>query len=606
MITVIQNNNIYEIRFPYDPVLIELVKNVPGRWWEDKQKMWTIPKDKLGFLINQLKGTPYESQLYIQSNENLNKNETLDATTVIPDIDISDVNFRVADGLYPFKHQLDCMRFTKWRQQNGYKSGYILGDQPGCGKTLQVMNVGLYNRDRKKSKHCLIICCVNTAKYNWEADILKHTNGEEVPYVLGTRFKRDKVTKRYDTVSADKLKDLQTGHMYGDVNQPELPYFLIVNIEVFRMKQGKVYSFTKEIIKWINEGKIDLIAIDEIHKNASPSSMQGQQLLKIKQGISQPVEWIPMTGTPITSRPTDVFLPLRLIDGHNNNSYYMWCKEFCVYGGFGNHEIVGYKNIDKLKAMLQPNMLRRLKKDVLDLPPKLYHTEYIENTEYQRKLYKQFQEEIKKSRKSIITAINPMVEFLKLRQINGSPELIDVHCNIEDSGYLAKNAKLARLIELVDEIVSNGEKVIIFSNWVEPLRTLYKFISKRYKTCCYTGTMKADVREKHKQVFMTNPNYPIILGTVGALGTSHTLTAASNIIFYDEPWNPTDREQCEDRGHRPGMTQNLNIYTLITKNTVDENVHKILSKKEGVANYIVDGELDIRNHPELFDIILGL
>lgn len=606
MITVIQKNNIYEIRFPYDPVLIELVKNVPGRWWENEAKLWTIPKDKLGFLINQLRGTSYESQLYIKSDENLNKNETLDATTEIPDIDISDVNFRVADGHHPFKHQLDCMRYTKWRQQNGYKSGYILGDQPGCGKTLEVMNVGLYNRDRKQSKHCLIICCVNTAKYNWEDDILKHTNGQEIPYVLGTRFKRDKVTKRYDTGSADKLKDLQTDHMYGDVNQPKLPYFLIVNIEAFRMKQGKVYSFTKEIIKWINEGRIDLIAIDEIHKNASPSSMQGQQLLKIKQSATKPVEWIPMTGTPITSKPTDVFLPLRLIDGHSNNSYYMWCKEFCVYGGFGDHEIVGYKNIDKLKAMLQPNMLRRLKKDVLDLPPKLYHTEYIENTEYQRKLYKQTQDEIKKSRKSIITAINPMVEFLKLRQINGSPELIDVHCNVEDSGYLAKNAKLARLLGLVDEIVANGEKVIIFSNWVEPLRTLYKFMSKRYKTCCYTGTMKADVREKHKQVFMTNPNYPVILGTVGALGTSHTLTAASNIIFYDEPWNPTDREQCEDRGHRPGMTQNLNIYTLITKDTVDENVHKILSKKEGIANYIVDGELDIRNHPELFDIILGL
>ena len=604
MITAIQNNNIYEIRFPYDPNIVELIKNVPGRWWEPNSKMWTIPSDKLGFLVNQLRGTEYESQLYVQSTERINQNESLDATAMIPNIDISHVNFSVKDGCKPFKHQLDFMKFAIDRQQRGNSCGFILADQPGAGKTLQVMNLGLYNRQYNGAKHCLIVCCVNSAKYNWQEDIIKHTNGKEVPYVLGSRLKRDKISLRYDTGGAEKLKDLETGHMYGKEDAPELPYFLIVNIEAFRYKQGKYYTFTREVIKWVNDGKIGLIALDEIHRNTSPSSKQGQQILEIKKKATQNIEWIPMTGTPITSKPTDVFLPLRLVNGHNSFNYSMWCKEFCIFGGFGDYEIVGYKNMDKLKAMLQPNMLRRLKKDILDLPPKINYTEYIENSDYQKKLYTAVEEDLKKKKPQLVKSNNPLLELLKLRQVSGSPELVDNSIKIDDS-YLSKNAKLSRLLELIDEIVENGEKVIVFSNWVEPLRTLYKFVSKRYKTCCYTGTMKADAREQNKRVFINNPNYPVLLGTVGAMGVSHTLTVARNIIFYDEPWNPSDREQCEDRCHRPGTTQSVNIYTLISKDTVDESVHKIISTKEGVANYIVDNDLDVRNHPEVLDLLLG-
>src|SRR5574343_468710 len=95
-----------------------------------------------------------------------------------------------------------------------------------------------------------------------------------------------------------------------------------------------------------------------------------------------------------------------------------------------------------------------------------------------------------------------------------------------------------------------------------------------------------------------------MLGTVGSLVTSHTLTVARNIIFYDETCNPADREQCEDRCHRPGTSQSVNIYTLVSRNTVDEVVHSVLAQKEGVSRFIVDDELDINRHPELLDLLL--
>lgn len=603
MISVIQNGQVYEIRFPYDANVVELVKEVPGRIWNPEGKYWSIPVARLGFLIARFKGTSYENQLYIQSQEDININASLNDIVDVPEIDISEYHYQVADGLHPFKHQIDTLKYYKYRYTHGLPSGFILADQPGCSKTNSVMNIALHMRQEYGAKHCLIIACVNSAKYNWREDIIKHTNGKETPYILGTRLRRDGGLN-LSTGSKEKLVDLSTMKMYGKNEEP-LPYFLILNIEAIRMKEGKNYPIAQKIIELISLSQINLVALDEIHRNASMSSVQGKKLLDIKKKVTKDCMWIPMTGTPITSKPTDVFLPLRLVDGHKSNSYYMWCEHYCVKGGFGDHEIIGYKNIKDLKAILQPNMLRRLKKDILDLPPKIHMTEYVENSPYQQELYRKYQADMLSHKDDIVKSFNPMSKFLRLRQINGSPELVDESLDINDKSYLSKNAKLGRLLELLNDILSEPtEKVVIFSNWVEPLRTLYCFIKKHYKVCCYTGTMSQEDRERHKAAFINNPEYRIILGTIGALGTSHTLTVARNVIFYDSPWNPADIEQCEDRCHRPGTTNSVNVYTLITKDTVDEKVHDIISKKEGTAMYIVDNELDMRNHPELFDMLL--
>ena len=604
MIQIKENGHVYEIRFKYDPCVIALIKNVPGRYWHPQSKIWTIPKDKLGWLIKEFKDTPYEDQIVVQSTESLNVNASLDTTTSIPDIDVSMIPFYVKEGAKPYAHQIDFMKYAIDRQQRGYRSGFILADDQGLAKTCETMNLAIYNKKQHKYKHCLVICCINNAKYNWRQDIIDHSRGAEVPYILGTRFKRDKVSTRSNTGGKEKLADLETGHMYGDTSAPELPYFLIINIEALRSKSGKQYYITDQIIKWINEGKLNMIAIDEVHKNTSPSSLQGKQLLKIKQATGSRAEWIPMTGTPIVNKPTDVFLPLKLVDGHRFSSYYTWCKEFCIYGGYGDHEIVGYKNIPRLKAMLQSNMIRRLKSDVLDLPPKIHYTRYVENTPYQEKLYQDVVSGMRNNKTKILSSLNPLVQFLRLRQVNGSPELVDSDLVVNPS-YIKYNAKLQELLEVLEEINERGEKVVVFSNWVEPLRTLYKFVSQKYKTCCFTGTMSDEDKEKHKRVFQNNPKYTVMLGTIDALGTVHTLTAANNVIFYDEPWTPTDKVQAEDRVYRISTTKTVNIYTILSKDTVDDRVHNLLYTKDLVSGYVVDNKLDIHNNPEVFDMLLG-
>ena len=605
MITVVQKQDIYEIRFKYNPEILYLVKNVPGRRYVPEQKYWTIPVDRLGFLIRQFKGTPYENDLKIYSAEHIDENATLDPTNTnaIPDVDISKIKLYVKEGYSVFQHQKDFMKFAIDRQNRGLYSGFIVGDEMGAGKTLEGINLALYNKNYNKLKHCLIICCVNSAKYNWVDDIIKHTNGEFTPYLLGSRLKRDG-TVRTDTGSAEKLEDLKCGHMYGKKDQPPLPFFLIINIEAFHYRKDRRYLIRERLTTLLNKGYIGMVILDEVHKNCSPSSRQGKQILKLKKDCTAKVEWLPMTGTPIVNKPTDVFTPLKLIDGHTYKDYRSWCQHFCVYGGFGGYDIIGYKNIPELKRMLQGNMLRRLKSQVLDLPPKLHTIEYVENTTYQDKLYKEVLKDTIAHREEILGAVNPLVKLLKLRQVNGSPELVDTSLSI-DKSYLSKNSKMSRLIELVDTILANGEKVVIFSNWVESLRTIYKFLARDHEVCCYTGTMKQDEREADKKRFIEDPECKIMIGTVGALGTSHTLTVANNVIFYDLPWNPATMEQAEDRCHRTGTTSTVNIYSIITKDTVDEKVYKLIQDKDGISKFIVDNVMSFKNHPELFDILFG-
>lgn len=604
MIHVVQNDQVYEITFPYDPSVIDLIKQVPGRAWIPESKKWTIHKDKLGFLINQFRGTPYESSLKIVSDEAINVNATVDKTTQIPDIDISDVDFKVKDGAAPYKHQLDFMKFAKYRQDLGNFNGFLIADEMGAGKTLELANLAVYNRKRYGYKHCLVVCCVNSSKYNWKNDIESHL--KEPAYILGTRYKRNG-DLRFDTGSKEKLEDLNHRGIYNPKTKTTtpFPYFIIMNIEGFRYREGKRFPISELIQSYIDMGEISMIAIDEVHKNMSMSSLQGKAIQDIQTKSLKHAMWLPMTGTPIVNKPTDLYLPLKLIGGHNFKSFYSWCLRYCVYGGYDDKEIIGYKNISELKNLLQPNMIRRLKTDILDLPPKIQYTEYVENTPYQARLYDKISQELINKKAVILSSLNPTVAFMRLRQVNGSPELIDNTLSTASDDYIKHNAKLKRLLELLEDAKDRGEKTIVFSNWVEPLRTLYKFVSARYKTCCFTGTMKSDERERHKQVFQNNPEYTVLLGTIGAAGTTHTFTAATNVIFYDEPWTPADKVQAEDRAHRIGTKSSVNIFTLISKDTVDDKVHDILYQKSSTSQFIVDNKIDLRNNPELFDLMLS-
>lgn len=481
-----------------------------------------------------------------------------------------------------------------------------------CGKTLEAINLALFKKQYEEAKHCLVICCVNSAKYNWAEDISLHTNGEYEGYIIGSRYQKRKGTVNLNGTGKQKLEDLETGLMYSDrkLGKP-LPYFLIINIEAFRttnpkLKKSERNVITRRLAEMCIDGDISMIVLDEIHRNASPQSEQGNQILRLKAMTGKRIEWIPMTGTPVVNKPTDVFLPMRLVDATSCDSYYLWNKHYCLYGGYGGHNIIGYRNIPELKSILEPNMLRRTKGQVLDLPEKVHHVEYVENTKTQQRLYGEVLTSLKSNIDEIRKSVNPLGQLVKLREVNGCPEVIDNTIDVRDKTYTSVNAKIGRLIELVQDITSNGEKVVVFSNWIAPLRSAYRWLHKKgFNVVSYVGTMSQEEREQSKHTFVNDPSCQVILGTIGALGTSHTLSVASNVIFLDESWTPASQEQAEDRCHRLDSKSTVNIYSIITKDTVDEKVHNILQRKKATADYIVDNQLDLRNNPELLTYLLS-
>jgi SNF2 family DNA or RNA helicase len=311
---------------------------------------------------------------------------------------------------------------------------------------------------------------------------------------------------------------------------------------------------------------------------------------------------IAATGTLLLNSPIDCYVPLKWI-GEVKANLSNFKSYYCRYGGLFGHDIIGYKNIANLKEHIESCSLRRTK-DILDLPPKIHYTEYVENSSYQKSLYTKVLADLLSKKEELLANPNPMAKLLKLRQVNGSPELVDNELVVDDD-YPKKNARLVRLMELLDAAHERGEKTVVFSNWVEPLKTLYKFISKKYKTCVFTGTMSSEDREKHKRVFINNPEYTVLLGTIGAAGTSHTFTVARNVIFFDDPWNPSDKEQATDRLYRIGTKDSVNVFTIVAKDTVDEKVEKILNTKSGISKYIVDGKIDLKKNPDLLDLLLG-
>ena len=763
MISITQAGPEYEVRFPYNDWLVQTVKQVPGRRWQPQDKCWYVPKDKLGFLLNLLKGTSFEQEVNLTSDENLNVNASVDSTPrySIPDIDISNVHTCVKDGGKLFPHQEDCIKYSIGRKEKGNFSGFLLADEMGCcsgdsvveirrnnrhelvslealydiytsgtkvqikcntggffgylpvrvvldkgvrsvvqvrltsnyaivctpdheilttngfrradelctsdfvvvendtpawvdshykyrqvasvkpfgkchvydvgvdhpivhnfvcngivvhncGKTLEVINLALFKQQYEAARHCLIICCVNSAKYNWVNDIHDHTNGEYEGYIIGSRYRKKLGTVNYVGTGKQKLEDLETGLVYSDkkLNKP-LPYFLIINVEALRTtdntrKRNERNVITRRLAEMCLDGDISMIALDEIHRNASPQSEQGKQILRLKAITGSRVEWIPMTGTPVVNKPTDVFLPMRLVDATDCDSYWKWNQRYCIYGGFGGHNVIGYKNIPELKRVLEPNMLRRTKEEVLDLPDKIRQVEYVENTKTQARLYAEVQLDLQSNFEQIKQSANPLGKLIRLRQANGAPEILDPDIDVSSSSYLSCNAKLRRLLEMVQDLTSCGKKVVVFSNWIEPLRTAYRWLNKkRIRTVSYVGTMSQEDREKSKRTFIEGPGCMVILGTIGALGTTHTLTVAQDVIFLDQPWSMADLEQAEDRCYRVGTTGTVNVYYLLSKGTIDDKVYDIIMRKDSWSKFIVDNDLNVKQNPELLKYLIS-
>lgn len=546
------------IKFDYNSKIVDAIRELPFRYYNPSETEWEVPTNKVEYLINKLKGFDIKIcgklTIFEDKNTNIGLPEGFEFKTK------------------PFSHQLEGveygLKYDRW----------FLGDEQGLGKTKQVIDIAVARKVMYGYRFCLIVCGVNTLKWNWVNEI--HTHSKEDAYILGQRRKGTKI--RIGSTK-DKLEDLKL--MY-DRKEPH-PYFIITNVESFRDK-----NIADTISDLCKKGIIGMCAADEMHKMKNPTAQQTKGFLKCL-----PYCRIGMTGTPLMNSPMDLYVILKWL-GYESHAFYSFKQHYCVMGGYGGYEIVGYKNLDQLTAQVREIMLRRLKSEVLDLPEKIYVDDIVEMDGKQAVMYKEVEAGLKADYiNGDIDLTNPLSALIRLRQTTGYPGIL--------SDEITESAKLDRMEELVENCTSNDEKVIIFSNWTQMTDAICnKLKSSGHNVGVITGETPDSSRQEIVDVFQNSSDLSVLVGTIGAMGTGLTLTAATTVIFVDEPWNKALFDQAVDRAHRIGQKNNITIYSIMCKDTIDERIHNLIYKKGAMSDAIIDGKV-VGNKNEVFDYLLN-
>ena len=525
------------VSFDYKPEIVGILKDCTPLYYDKKTKVWEVPATRLSKLINMI--SKYDDiELHLQRTKEF-----------IPQ------KFKLSKYITnPYDYQLDGIQFglnhDKW----------LLLDSPGLGKTLQLIYLAQELKQRDKLEHCLIICGLNTLKTNWEKEIKKHSNLSCT--ILGKHVS-SKGNVTYGSVQ-DRLNQLKS-----KINE----FFVIVNIETLR---------DDEIVKQLKAGKnkFDMIVLDECHVCKSHTSQQGKNLLKLNTARYR----IGLTGTLLLNNPLDCYVPLKWI-GAERASYTNFRYQYCTYGGpFGN-DFIGYKNIDSLKEQINEVSLRRTK-ELLDLPEKTIIDEFLDMPDRQLKFYNNIKDGIiDEVDKVHMSTANLLAMIARLRQSTACPSILTTE-NIP-------SAKMDRCKELVDEIVSNGHKVVVFSSFKKTLDELSVALQEYNPLVCH-GDIPDELISQNIDTFQTANANKVMLCTHQKMGTGVTLTAASYAIFIDQPWTDGAYTQACDRIHRIGSKDPVFIYNLICNDTFDIRVSELVKMKGVISDYVIDDQVDSR------------
>lgn len=483
----------FKISFRYDPTTVAKVKELAERRYLPEDRAWEIPAHELPALIEKVGLSNIKSEEAVVQALNTKEIEDKREATqerlkgIKP---VRDFDFKTA----PLPHQIEAFNYGM------EKNSLLIGDEQGLGKTKESIDICVARK--KELIKTLIVCGVNSVKYNWEKEIQIHSN-EGCVMVDG---------KTMD-VRVQQLNDWYRGSSY----------FGVINIESLRNEK-----IQDALYLGIKDGYIGAIIVDEIHKAKNGGSQQGKALRFLKAPVK-----IGLSGTPM-NKAEDLWNILTWL-GVERRSFYSFRNAYCTMGGFGGYKVIGYKNLNDLNAELNTVMLRRKKEEVLDLPPKLYSTEYVELTTAQKKQYRDIKNGIVADMENILASVNPLNCTLRLRQLtSGNPNLTD------------DSPKLDRIKEMLEEeIIPNGHKAIIFSQWSTIAKDLGIELSE-YDPIVITGEVPPEQRQRLVDNFQTNPHCKVAIGTIGAMGTGLTLNKASYVFFMDKAWNSGDKPNVDE------------------------------------------------------------
>ena len=467
---------------------------------------------------------------------------------IVRDFDtFSDADFEVPasllDVLRPY--QVDGFRWLETLERLGF--GGILADDMGLGKTLQVVAHILARKEAGETGATLVVCPASLV-YNWMAELARFAPQLDAVAVVG-----GKAARRAAIAAADGRDVLVTSYdlMKRDVEEYAAP--------------GRMFA---------------RVVLDEAQYIKNPAT----QAAKCAKCLPSKVR-VALTGTPIENRLSELwsifdFLIPGILGGRD-----AFAKRF---EGPVEHGEQG--SAERLRCMVAPFVLRRLKADVLaDLPEKSENVVFARMEGEQEKLYRANQDrlalqishelpdEFKRSKLQVLA------ELTKLRQICCDPRLY-----YED--YAGGSAKLETCMELVRTAVDAGHRVLLFSQFTSML----ELVAERLRTekvghLVLTGSTSKEERAQLVERFQAGGE-PVFLISLKAGGVGLNLTAADVVIHYDPWWNLAAQNQATDRAHRIGQTRAVSVFQLVVQDTVEERIVQMQQRKHDLAESVLGGE----------------
>lgn len=476
----------------------------------------------------------------------------------------------IKDDVTFYKHQVEGVGWLKQRKSA------LLADDMGMGKSVQTLaTFGMHLwelNDRypglNKSGRMLVVCPVNL-KDNWADEIERFT-----------RF-------NYMVLEGTPGKRLKQFLQFWELPDPKV---LIVN-----------YEQVKPHIKELNMLDFTIIAADEAHALKNPSA---QRVKAFQQLRSQ--RKLMLTGTPVENNPAEMWVALDQINPGQWGTFWQFKNDFCVLGGYGGKAIVGTKNTERLRLKLSDVMLRRLKKDTLDLPDVQFIRRLVTILPEQKKYYNQILEDEEfpdLETGEMQDLSNPLVKFLRLKQICGTTATI---LGMDED----HSSKLDLAEDDAEIICSGGEKLVVFTQFRTVLECYRRRLAARFGDAVPIYELHGGVRKEDRlgvvKKWGSEPGAAIIMGTLKVMSEGLNMTQARHAQFLDKHFNPAKNSQAVDRLNRIGAsaTQSVQIYEYIVRNSAEMRVENLLKGKKDMSDQILDpGKADIVFTQELYDAI---
>ncbi len=445
-------------------------------------------------------------------------------------------------------YQEDGFRWIKTLKANGF--GGILADDMGLGKTLQVLAFLLSEKEAGKKGDELRTLIITPASliYNWKKEIEKYVPALSVRMIAGTAQERQQM-----------------------IEDPEM------DAEVWITS----YDLLKRDIRWYETIVFANEILDEAQFVKNQTTHAAKSVRLVQAGFR-----MALTGTPIENRLSELWSIFDYLMPGFLYSYNRFRDEIeSPVVGNGDKDVM-----ERLRLMVHPFILRRLKKEVLkELPEKLEEEILVTLDGEQKRLYdahvqrlrmyleKQSKEEFAQGKLEILA------ELTKLRQLCCNPGMI-----LED--YQGANVKLDACMELLHQAIEGGHKILLFSQFTTMLDAIGERL-KEEKIACHRidGSVKKEERMRLVEAF-DEDDVPVFCISLKAGGTGLNLTAADIVIHFDPWWNLAAQNQATDRTHRIGQTHVVTVYQLIAEGTIEEKILNLQKSKYQLAEDVLSGE----------------